>query len=113
MELRIYKNGREIEKVYQADGYRLTFGVVEDLVSLIGSIDWAGSTDDTAGILEILKVLPRGIESIKPIVMDVYDGITEEELKRADVGDLIQTFVEVFRYSIGSLQKLGGDRKNG
>lgn len=113
MKLRIYKNGREVEKTYQADGYHLTFGVVEDLVGLLGSIDWAGSVDDTAGILDILKILPRGIESIKPIVMEVYDGITEEELKRADIGDLIHTFVEVFQYSIGSLQKLGGDRKNG
>ena len=74
--LNIYK-GREIEKTYTANTYDLLFGTIEDILSVVDVLDMK----DTG---EILKVVSSAISTFKPFLMDIFEGLTEEELRRTN-----------------------------
>lgn len=88
--LKIYKQGSktEVEKTHKAQGYDLMLGTVDDFLSII-DVDKLG--DNT----EVAKMVLQGYGQIKPLIMDVFPELTDEELKRVKVNELIQTIVQI------------------
>ena len=79
-----------VEKKYTAESYDLMFGTVEDLMQMI-HID--KMTDNKA----IVSMVVSGFGKLKPFIKDIFCGVTDDELKRVKVKELIPTFVEVFK----------------
>ena len=102
LKLNIYK-GKEVVKTYSADTYDLTFGTMEDFIEII-DLDklTSGSQEEftTAGA----KLITGGIKQLKPLLLDVFPGLTEEELRDAKVKDLITIILEILKYSIMQIQ---------
>lgn len=98
LTLNIYSasNKNEIEKTYTAESYDLMLGTVEDIMQLI---DIEKLTDNTA----ILKMVVKSYGKLKPFIKDIFAGVTDDELNRVKVKELIPTFVDVFKSIVEDL----------
>lgn len=91
LKLNIYK-GKNIEKTYTCETYDVMFGTIEDLINLI-------DLDKLSNEVEVGKMVIKGIPLLKPFLKDVFDGLTDEELRNTKVKELIPLFIDIFRYA--------------
>ena len=89
-KLNIYKkdNKNEIEKTYTVESYDLMLGTVEDIMQVI---DFDKMDDNVAVATMVVKCYSQ----LKPFLKDVFPGVTDEELTRVKVKELITTFKEI------------------
>lgn len=85
-----------VEKTYTAESYDLMLGTVEDLMQLI---DVDKMTDNIA----ITSMVVQGYSKLKPFIKDVFPGVTDDELKRVKVKELIPTFIQIFKSIVDDL----------
>lgn len=109
LKLNVYEK-REIVKTYTAETYDLMFVTVEDLVELIDLDNLKNGTD--AEIVKLAgKVVLNGMDIIKPLLKDIFDGLTDEELKCTKVSEVAGVLVEVTKFTIAQISK-GNNSKN-
>lgn len=101
LSLNIYnaENHNEVEKTYTAESYDLMLGTVEDLMQLV---DVDKMTDNIA----IASMVVKAFSKLKPFIKDIFNGVTDEELKRVKVKELIPTFIQIFKQIIDDLDIL-------
>lgn len=87
----------KVEKTYTAESYDLMLGTVEDLMQLI---DPDKMTDNIA----IARMVVKGYGKLKPFIKDVFQGVTDDELNRVKVKELIPTFVQIFTSIVEDLE---------
>lgn len=85
-----------VEKTYTTESYDLMLGTVEDLMQLI---DVDKMTDNVA----ITRMVVQCFGKLKPFIKDVFDGVTDDELKRVKVKELIPTFIDIFKSIVDDL----------
>jgi hypothetical protein len=81
---------REIVKTYKTDEYDLMFGTVEDILTIFD----VENMNDTN---EILKMITKVMNQVKPLLKDVFYGLTDEELKYIKVKELIPVVVGILQ----------------
>lgn len=98
MKLNIYKNQREIEKTFEVDNYDLMYGTVEDIFDILDAVNDRSDTD------AILKVIQANRRKLNDLLLDVFgdEGLTEEDLRKVKVAELIPVFMDLFNYVIQS-----------
>lgn len=99
LTLNIYRNKSEIEKTYTAESYDLMFGTVEDIIQLI-------NVDELTDNEAIARVVVKCFTQLKPFLKDIFEGVTDDELKRVKVKELIPLFVNVFKSILDDLEIL-------
>ena len=99
LTLNIYRNKSEIEKPYTAESYDLMFGTVEDIIQLI-------NVDELTDNEAIARVVVKCFTQLKPFLKDIFEGVTDDELKRVKVKELIPLFVNVFKSILDDLEIL-------
>lgn len=104
LKLNVY-NGAEIEKTYTATEFDLLWGTMEDLIN---AIDLEKIEDETAVGKMVIKVLPQ----VKPLLKQIFPGVTDEEIRRTKVKELVPIFVNAFIYSFKEINMLGDNSKN-
>ena len=111
MELKInIYNKKEITKTYTNDTYDLMFGTVEDFMDLI-NVDELKTGSDQEIIMLVGKAVPKGMGTIKALLKDVFEGMTDEELKHTKVKEITKVLVNIVKSSITERGK-GIDEKN-
>ena len=98
LKLNIYKkeNKKEIEKTYTAEGYDLMLGTVEDIMNII---DIDKMNDDK----EVALMFVKCYRQITPLLLDIFPGVTDEELHRVKVQELIPLFVDICKAVVDSI----------
>lgn len=109
MKLNIYK-GRNIEKTYEADKYDLMFGTVEDVSNAV-DLDAMKTGSDVEIIKMVGKLVMNSMDTVKNLLKDIFEGITDEELKRAKVKEIATVLVDVVKFTIEQLN-IGNNGKN-
>lgn len=99
IKLNIYRkdNKNEIEKTYTAETYDLMLGTVEDIMNVI-DVD---KMNDKAAVAVMCV---KGYSKIKPFIKDVFEGVTDEELNRVKVKELIPAFIDICKSIVDSLE---------
>lgn len=92
IKLNVYKNKKEVEKTYEVEGYDLFYGTVEDFIKVI-------DVDEINDDVEIIKMVIGCLDQVKPLLLDIFEGLTEEELKRTKVKEIIPCIVKVVKES--------------
>lgn len=109
LKLNIYEK-KKIVKTYTAETYDLMFGTVEDLIDLIDLDQLKNGTD--AEIIKLVgKVIINGMGIIKPLLKDIFEGLTDKELKKTKVSEISTALVEIVKFSISQITK-GTNGKN-
>lgn len=105
LKLNIY-NGKEIEKTYTSDECDLMYGTLEDILEIVD----ATNEKEAASILKTTGGLVR---ELRPMLKQIFNELTEEELRRTKVKELISLFSDIFAYAMEQIYGLGeNDEKN-
>lgn len=107
MKLNIYEK-KKIVKTYEVDTYDLMFGVLEDVADAIKLDELKTGTD-----AEIIKMagnlVLNSMETVKDLFKDIFEGITDEELKKCKISEMAMVLVDVVKYTLNQLGKgIGG-----
>lgn len=94
-----------IAKQYTAETVDIMFGTIEDIIEII---DVEKLSDD----MEWVKVIALSMKKLKPLLKEVFVGVTDEELKNAKVKELIPLFLNILKYMMSEINGLGGNSKN-
>lgn len=109
MKLNIYEK-RTVIKTYEAESYDLPFGVIEDVADAIKIDELKTGSNDELFKLATGLVL-KGTDTVKDLMKDIFEGITDEELRKTKVTEMAEVLIEVVRYTFNQLSK-GMNRKN-
>lgn len=101
--LNIYKK-KEVVKTYECDSYDLMFGTLEDFLNILDLETLTGDISDTDFIKLVTVVITKSLGELKPLLMDVFDGLTEEELRQTKVKELIAVMIQIVMYSISEIK---------
>ena len=112
MKLNIYEKKRII-KTYETDEYELMFGTVEDLIDA-AKLDTIESGSDSEIVVAATNLVTNSMGTVKDLLKDIFDGLTDEEIKHTRVSEIINVIVDVIMYAIGQIGAFGsnGKRKN-
>lgn len=113
IKLNIRNKKNKIVKTYEAQEVNLRMGTVEDIVEVL-SIDKAINANDTAvNLYEVIStVVMNSYAMCKPILQDVFPELTSEELRNVNFKDVINTVIDIIKYSIGDINAVFGNTKN-
>ena len=105
LTLNIYGKNNEVKKTYKASEFDLMWGTIEDLVNCI-DID---KIDDNVAIGKmILHVLPQ----LKPLLKQIFPGLTDSEIRCTKVKELVPIFLNAFTYAFKEINTLGDNSGN-
>lgn len=109
LKLNIYEK-RKIVKTYTAETYDIMFGTVEDLIDVL-NLDGLNTNDNAELINVASKVVVNGMGIVKPLLKDMFEGLTDEELKNTKVKEIATVLVEVVKFTVEQIAK-GSNGKN-
>lgn len=101
MELNIYK-GKKVEKTYTADTYDLMWGTVEDVANAV-DLDKLKSGSDVEIITMVAKLVVSNMAMIHTLLKDIFEGLTDDEIKRTKVSEIAGVIIDVVKYTISEL----------
>ena len=101
LKLHIYE-GRKVVKTYTAESIDLSFGVIEDVID---ALDFESMK--TGDNKEMAKMLIKCKDQIKPFLMDIFDGLTAEEVRHTRTQNLIDVFRGLYNYAVSELGMVG------
>lgn len=117
MKLNIYgkRDGKKVVvKTYEAEAYDLMYGTVEDFLQLIDVQNikiLQSETVEENQILGVADLIKNCFDQIAPLLTDVFDGLTAEELRNAKVSEVIDVVKECIQFSVKTAFK-GTNSKN-
>lgn len=94
----------EIEKTYATETIDIMFGTAEDLISTLEAL----TDGDTS---QMVAAIAKGFKQLKPFLKDIFEGLTDDELRRTKVKELIPLFVNIFTYLFNEMD-FGNSSKN-
>ena len=98
MKLNIYEK-KQVVKTYEANSYDLMFGTIEDVANAI-NLDELKSGTDAEIMKMVIKLISSSMGTIKQLMMDIFDGLTADELKKVKVSEMARVIVEVVTFTI-------------
>jgi len=109
MKLNIYEK-KKVIKTYETNTYDLMFGTVEDIANAI-DIDSLKTGSDVEIIKMVGKLVMTSMDTVKNLLKDIFDGLTDEEIKGTKVSEIATVLVDVVKFTIAQLN-LGANGKN-
>lgn len=102
LNLNIYK-GKTIEKVYTANEFDIMFGTVEDIINLIDTDRLTGNVSDTDFIAAVAVLVKDGFGQVKTLLKELFPDVTDDELKRVKMKDVISILAKVLKYGFSEM----------
>lgn len=106
IKLKIY-NGNTVEKEYTAETIDFSFGVVEDVLDALDLENMK-----TGNKAELATVIIKCSKQLKPFLKDIFPGVTDEEIRKTHIQNLIEVFKGLYEYATQELGAAVGGEKN-
>lgn len=97
LKLPIY-DGDKIVKTYTSETINFSFGIVEDILNALNVEEM--KTGDNK---EIAVMILKCSKQLKPFLMDLFEGVTAEEIRHTKIQDLILVFRGLYQYATGEI----------
>ncbi len=104
MKLNIYDK-KKIVKTYEAETYDLMFGTLEDVAAVV-KVDELKNGSDVEIIKLAVQAVMNSMGTVKELMHDIFDGITDDELRHTSVTELAVVLADVVKYTIKKLGEL-------
>jgi hypothetical protein len=113
LKLNIYKHGK-IVKTYNSNTHFLPFFVCDEILNIV-DVEALGQNINTyikspkdfnskLGFgLTLYSMVQKLLPIIKPFLLDIFEGLTEDELKYADTKELISIIMEIVNFTVSGL----------
>ena len=105
LKLNIWKNQFEIEKTYTADTYDVMFGTVEDLMNML-DLEAFTSGNTQCLIAATGKLVEGSRELLKPLLKDIFHGVTDDELRHVKAKELLVIVCAITGFSLDEIKTL-------
>lgn len=108
MELRlnIYKNQNEIEKTYIVDTYDILFGTVDDFAHVLDLQALTGNKGAVEAAQAMYSLVSGGMDMLKPLLKDIFPELTDEELRRVKIKELVPVVAGLCGFTMEQLNSL-------
>ena len=103
MKLNIYEN-KNIVKTYTAERYDLMLGTLEDVANAV-KIDELKTGSDKEILMFVFDLVKSSMGTVKELMHEVFDGITDEELRKTKVSEIVTVISEIVKITITELGK--------
>lgn len=105
MKLNIYDK-KTVIKTYETSAYDLMYGTLTDVINVIKLDDIkTGSNDEIFAL--VLKLVTTSLDTVNDLLKDIFDGLTDEELRNTKVTEIAKVLVDVIIYTY---KELGGSK---
>lgn len=94
------KGKKVVDKVFTSNTIDISFGVAEDIADALDKI--TNKSDDK----EILNTVVKNIKNVKPLMLDVFDGLTEEQLNTASSKEVVSNVIKIITFSISQFNSI-------
>ena len=101
MKINIYDK-KAVVKTYEAETYDLMFGTVEDVAEAI-NLDSLKTGSDVEIIKMAGNLVLTSMDTVKDLLKDIFEGLTDEELKKTKVSEIAAVLLEVVKYTLKQL----------
>lgn len=109
MKLNIYDH-KEVIKTYEANEYELMFGTVEDMIDA-AKLDKIESGTDAEIVMAATNLVTTSMDTVKDLLKDIFDGLTDDEIRHTRVSEIVNVIVDVIRYAISQISLFGGGKR--
>lgn len=109
MKLDIYDH-KTVVKTYETDEYEVMFGTVEDLINA-AKLDTIEKGSDAEIVVAATNLVTTSMGTVKDLLKDIFDGLTDDEIKHTRVSDIVNVIVEVILYAVGQISIFGGNKR--
>lgn len=109
MKLNIY-NKKKVVKTYTAEAYDIEFGVLEDVVEAV-NLDGLKTGSNAEITALAVGLVTKSTGTVKELMKDIFEGLTDEELRHVKIKEMGAVVVDLVRYTIKEIAK-GSDSKN-
>lgn len=106
LTLKIYE-GKNVIKEYKAETIDFSYGVIVDVLK---ALDFEHMT--TGSNLELSSMIAKCTDIIPNFLMDLFDGVTAEEVRHTRISNLIEIFRNLYFYATQELKLAVGKTKN-
>ena len=101
MKLNIYEK-KKVVKTYTADSYDLMLGTLEDVANAVKLDDMkTGSKAEILGMA--MNLVKNSYSTVIDLIKDVFDGITDEELRKTKVIEIVNVLADIVTYTVQQL----------
>ena len=101
MKLNIYEK-KKVVKTYETDTYDLMFGTVEDIADAI-KLDELQTGADVEIIVMAGNLIKTSKETVKELLKDIFDGLTDDEIKKTKINEIVTCLVDVVKFTVSQL----------
>lgn len=109
MKLDIYEH-KTVVKTYETDTYEIMFGTVEDLINA-AKLDTIEKGSDAEIVVAATNLVTTSMDTVKDLLKDIFEGLTDDEIKHTRVSDIVNVIVEVILYAVGQISIFGGNKR--
>ena len=109
MKLNIYDH-KTVVKTYETDTYDIMFGTVEDIINA-ARLDTIENGSDAEIVVAATNLVTTSMGTVKDLLKDIFDGLTDEEIKHTRVSDIVNVIVEIILYAVGQISVFGGNKR--
>ena len=106
LKLNIYKSQKEVAKTYVAQDYEVMYGTVEDLLDLLDLEALNSDAGKEALLAAVSRILKSRKDVINPLMKDIFPGLTEHEMRRAKVREVLDVIVGLTGFSLDQIKSL-------
>lgn len=106
MKLNIYEK-HEIVKTYEASQYSLLWGTVSEIINAVDIESFKTGSDEEI-IRAVGKLMVTSRDVIEEFMLDIFEGLTREELKQAKVQEIARVIIDVVVYTVLELEATFG-----
>ena len=106
LKLNIYKTQKEIEKTYAVDTYDILFGTLDDFAHVLDLHALTGNNGAVEAAKAFYNLVTNGIDSLKPLLKDIFPGLTDDELRRVKVKELVPVVAGMCGFTMEQLDAL-------
>ncbi len=110
LKLNIWKNKSEIEKTLETDEDDILWGTVEDIIEKI-DLETFFDVGDGNIIFELGKKITKALGCVKPLLLDIFPELTEEELRRCKAKEIRDVVIKIVKYSCGNFVEMGDENE--
>lgn len=108
LELKIYKKDKKtVEKTYKANTIELSFGTIRRTLQIIKPEELDLNDEQAVG-----RTLLGAWTMVEPLFSDIFPGLTEDELDRAKLPDMIVIIRQVFAFLSEEIGRIGESDPN-
>lgn len=111
LKLDIYdEKGNGIVKTYTCHEFHILTGTCEDLLEAVNIDSMINNNkfDAEAIGLTITKLVTTNYKKFRPILMNCFDGITEDEFKRTDITQVTQNIMKIIMFVLTEMFAVSG-----